>query len=62
MNKSVILMSLYFALLFFVLSPGVLLSLPPGTSKTTQAATHSVVFALVYVLTNRLVFKAISTM
>ena len=57
MNKSVILMSLYFAVLFFVLSPGVLLSLPPGTSKMTQAATHAVVFALVYALSNKMVFR-----
>lgn len=59
MNKSTILMALYFALLFFVLSPGVLLSLPPGASKNVQAATHAVVFALVYVLTNKMVFRLI---
>lgn len=36
------------AVLFFVLTPGVLLSLPPGSSFTVQAATHAVVFALVH--------------
>jgi hypothetical protein len=36
------------AVLFFVLTPGVLLALPPGSSLTTQAATHAVVFALVH--------------
>lgn len=36
------------ALLFFVLTPGVLLSLPPGGSLYVVAATHAVVFALVH--------------
>jgi hypothetical protein len=36
------------AILFFVLTPGVLLALPPGASPTVQAATHAVVFALVH--------------
>ena len=38
------------ALLFFVLTPGILLSLPPGGSKITVAATHAVVFAVVHKL------------
>ena len=57
MNKSVILMALYFAVLFFVLSPGVLVSLPPGKSTRVQAATHAAVFALVYALSNKMVFR-----
>lgn len=36
------------AALFFVLVPGVLLSLPPGQSFLVQAATHAVVFAVVH--------------
>ena len=36
------------AVLFFVLTPGVLLSLPPGSGLMVQAATHAVVFALVH--------------
>ena len=36
------------AVLFYVLTPGVLLSLPPGASFQTQAMTHAVVFALVH--------------
>jgi hypothetical protein len=35
-------------LLFVLLSPGVLLSLPPGGSRITQVLTHAVVFGLVY--------------
>jgi len=36
------------AVLFFLLTPGVLISLPPGSSFQVQAATHAVVFALVH--------------
>jgi hypothetical protein len=36
------------AILFFVLTPGILLSLPPGSGLTTQAAVHAVVFALAH--------------
>jgi len=34
--------------LFVVLSPGVLLSLPPGASRWVQVLTHAVVFGAVY--------------
>lgn len=36
------------AILFYLLTPGVLLSLPPGATFQTQAITHAVVFALVH--------------
>ena len=36
------------ALLFILLSPGVLVSLPPGSTHHVQVLVHSVVFALVY--------------
>jgi hypothetical protein len=36
------------AILFYLLTPGVLISLPPGASFQTQAITHAVVFALVH--------------
>ena len=35
-------------LLFILLSPGVLLALPPGAGKTTQVLTHALVVGLVY--------------
>jgi len=57
-----LLMSVYVALLFFVLTPGVLLSLPKGGSKYTVAAVHAVVFALVYHLTHKLVWKATASL
>jgi hypothetical protein len=48
-------MSLFVAVLFFVLTPGVLLRLPPGGSKFTVAAFHAVVFAVVYGLVSKTV-------
>jgi hypothetical protein len=35
-------------LLFVLLTPGVLLALPPGQSLLVQAVTHALVFGLVY--------------
>jgi hypothetical protein len=35
-------------LLFVLLSPGVLLSLPPGSTRLVQVLTHAVVFGVVY--------------
>jgi hypothetical protein len=46
------------ALLFFVLVPGVLVSLPPKGSKLVVAAFHAVVFAVVYHFTHKLVWSA----
>jgi hypothetical protein len=51
-------MGIYLALLFVVLTPGVLLSLPPGGSKLVVAATHGLVFAVVYYLTHKAVYNA----
>ena len=50
---------LYVAALFFVLTPGVLLALPPGSPLLVQAAVHAVVFALVWKLTYRAVWRAL---
>jgi hypothetical protein len=55
-------MGIYLALLFVVLTPGVLLSLPPGGSKLVVATTHGVVFALVYCLTKNYVLNATRNM
>lgn len=38
---------LVLAVFFYLLTPGVLLSLPPGASHQVQTATHAVVFAVV---------------
>ena len=51
------LMLLFTALLFFVLTPGVLLSLPSKGSIYTKAAVHAVDFVLVYHLTHKAVWN-----
>jgi hypothetical protein len=50
-------MLLYVAVLFFVLTPGILVSLPSGGSKTTVAAVHALVFALVFHFTHKIVWN-----
>jgi hypothetical protein len=45
------------AVLFFVLTPGVLLSLPRGGSKYVVAAVHAVVFGLVFHLIHKSLMK-----
>ena len=50
-------MALYAAVLFYVLTPGVLLSLPPGGSQMTVALTHAAVFGLVFALTSKFVLR-----
>jgi len=49
--------TVYAAILFFVLTPAVLLRLPPNGSKLTVAAVHAVVFALVFHFTHKLVWQ-----
>ena len=48
----------YAALLFIVLTPGVLLRLPPNGSKLAVAVTHGVVFAIVWHFTHKMVWSA----
>ena len=45
------------ALLFAVLSPGMLLSLPSGASLVTKAVTHAVVLAIVYYILAKFLLK-----
>jgi quercetin dioxygenase-like cupin family protein len=53
-------MSVYAAVLFYLLTPGVLVSLPPGASHTTTNLTHAAVFGLVWMLTHKMVWKLVS--
>ena len=55
-------MAAYVALLFILLTPGVLLSLPPGGSKLVVAGTHGAVFALVFCMTYKTVLNATKNM
>lgn len=48
---------LFTAVLFYVLTPGILLSLPPKGSKMMVAATHALVFAVVFQLTHKMVLQ-----
>ena len=49
--------TLFVALLFVVLSPGVLLSLPSKGSLLTKVLVHSVVFAVVFYLTAPMILQ-----
>lgn len=48
---------LYAAILFFILTPGVLLRLPKNGGKLKAAAVHALVFALLFHFTHKLVWR-----
>jgi membrane protein CcdC involved in cytochrome C biogenesis len=48
---------LFAFVLFFVLTPGVFLTLPPKSSKMMVAAVHGIIFSLVFVFTNHWIMK-----
>jgi hypothetical protein len=52
-----LIVAIYSAILFFVLSPGVLLRLPPNGSKLTVAGVHALVFAVVLYFTAGFVWR-----
>jgi len=52
------LMCLYTAFLFFLLTPGILVTLPPKGNKMTVAAVHAIVFGIVWNFSHDLVWKA----
>ena len=47
----------YVVILFVLLTPGVLVKLPPKGSLLTVAIVHGLVFALIYHLTHRTVYR-----
>ena len=49
--------TLFVVALFFVLTPGVLVSIPKNASCKTRAAVHALVFGVVYQLTHHFVWK-----
>lgn len=49
--------TIYAALLFFILTPAVLVRLPPKGGKYTVAAFHALVFALVFHFTAKMVWQ-----
>jgi len=50
------------AVLFFILTPGIILSLPPGGSKITVALTHAIVFGLVWTLASKMLMGLAGSM
>ena len=50
-------MSLFTVLLFYVLTPGIFLSLPKGGSKYMVAMVHALVFTLIFGLTQNAVWN-----
>jgi hypothetical protein len=48
------------AVLFYVLTPGVFLTLPPGGSLMTVRLTHAAVFGVVWTLTHKMAWKLLS--
>ena len=54
-----VLMFLLLAVLAFLLSPGILVSLPPGGDKKTVALVHAIVLAAVWALIHKPVYKVI---
>ena len=52
-------MSLFVAILFVLLTPGVVVRLPPRGSKLTVAIVHGVIFAIVFHLTHKMVWRYI---
>jgi hypothetical protein len=49
--------TLYTALLFFLLSPTVFLKLPANGSTKKVAAVHAVIFALIWQFTHKMVWR-----
>ena len=49
---------LFSALLFFVLTPGILLTIPPKSSKTVVALVHALVYATILHFTHKIVWQA----
>ena len=49
--------ALYSALLFFVLTPGIFVSLPKGKSKMVVASVHALIFAIVFHFTYKAVWR-----
>jgi hypothetical protein len=50
-------MFLYTALLFFLLTPGILVTLPPKGKKMTVAAVHAALFGLVFALSHKTLMR-----
>ena len=52
-----LLVILFSAILFFILTPGILVRLPKNGDKFTVAGIHAVIFALIFGLTHKFVWR-----
>ena len=52
-----LIVSLYAAVLFFILTPSILLRIPKSGNKWLVAAVHAVVFGLIFYFTHKLVWR-----
>jgi len=50
-------MLIYVVALFYVLVPGMFLSIPSSGSKKVVALTHAIIFAVIFKLTHKMVWK-----
>ena len=50
-------MFLFTTLLFFILTPGIIITLPPNSSKYVVATVHGIVFAIIWYFTHKLVWN-----
>lgn len=57
-----IIVALYCALIFFILTPNILLRLPPNGGKFTVAAVHALVFGVIIFFTQHLVWRFTTTL
>lgn len=56
-----LLITLYVAALFFILTPGVVITLPPKGKKQTVAFVHSIIFGILWYFTHRYVWRITSS-
>jgi len=52
-----VIVSVYAAILFFILTPAILLRLPPNGNKYTVAAVHALVFGIIFYFTHKIVWR-----
>ena len=53
--------SIYIAIVFIVLTPGVLFSIPPHSSTLIKAVVHGILFGFIYFFTNKRVWQMVTT-
>ena len=54
--------AIYSAILFFILTPNILVRLPPKSGKYVVAATHALIFALVFHFTCKMIWMTSMSM